>query len=147
MIASPSHRRTLSKEKRMGAIPGRTLRSAVVLSCLAAGVAGCGGAVTVGRDFDYASFGSRAQVGTTEAAQVREWLGAPAGVGTEVAGETRLEVWTYYFGSGVLPGGASTKFKLLQVKFNSQGKVAGWSWSGDTATVGVEDKSTTKPKN
>jgi len=131
----------------MRATPGRTLRSAVLLSCLATGVAGCGGAVSVGRDFDYKAFGSRAQVGTTEAAQVREWLGAPAGIGTEVAGETRLEVWTYYFGSGVLPGGASTKFKLLQIKFNSQGKVVGWSWSGDTATAAVEDKSTSKPKN
>jgi hypothetical protein len=131
----------------MHVIPGRTLRSAVLLSCLAAGVAGCGGAVSVGRDFDYKSFASRAQVGATEAAQVRDWLGAPAGVGAEVVGQTRLEVWTYYYGSGTLPGGASTKFKLLQVKLDSQGKLAGWTWSGDTATAGVEDKSTSKPKN
>jgi len=131
----------------MRAMPGRTLRSAVLLSCLVAAVAGCGGAVSVGRDFDYKTFAARAQVGTTEAAQVREWLGAPSGVGTEVTGDTRLEVWTYYFGSGVLPGGASTKFKLLQIKLDPHGKVVGWTWSGETAGATVEDKSTGKSKN
>lgn len=130
----------------MRAIPGRTLRNVVLWASLAAGVAGCGGAISVGRDFDYKYFAARAQVGTTEAAQVREWLGAPAGIGAEVAGDTRLEVWTYYFGSGTLPGGASTKFKLLQIKLDAQGKVVGWTWSGDTATAAVEEKSTSKPK-
>ena len=131
----------------MSAMLGRTLRSVVLLSCLTAAVAGCGGAVSVGRDFDYKAFAARAQVGTTEAAQISEWLGAPAGIGTEVAGQTHLEVWTYYYGSGTLPGGASTKFKLLQIKLDSQRKLVGWTWSGDTATAGVEDKSTSKPKN
>ena len=117
------------------------LASAVLLS-------GCGGAVNVGRDFDYKYFAARAQVGNTDAKQVREWLGAPAGTGIEVAGDTRYDVWTYYYGTGQIPSGANTKFKLLQVKLDPQGKVAGWTWSGDTGGgPGVEEKSTGKAKS
>jgi outer membrane protein assembly factor BamE (lipoprotein component of BamABCDE complex) len=113
----------------------------------AALLSGCGGAVSVGRDFDYKYFAARVQVGNTDTNQVREWLGAPAGTGMEVSGDTRYDVWTYYYGTGQIPGGANTKFKLLQVKLDPQGKVAGWTWSGDTATAAVEDKSTGKAKN
>jgi outer membrane protein assembly factor BamE (lipoprotein component of BamABCDE complex) len=113
----------------------------------AALVSGCGGsAMSVGRDFDYRYFAARAQVGATDAKQVSEWLGTPAATGTEVSGDTRYDVWTYYFGTGVIPGGANTKFKLLQVKFDPQGKVAGWTWSGDPGSAGAADKSTGKPK-
>jgi outer membrane protein assembly factor BamE (lipoprotein component of BamABCDE complex) len=124
------------------------VRGALFVAVVSASLlSGCGGAVSVGRDFDYKYFAARAQVGTTEAKQVREWLGAPAGTGTEVTGDMRYDVWTYYYGTGQIPGGANTKFKLLQVKLDPQGKVVGWTWSGDTASAGVEDKSTGKSKS
>jgi outer membrane protein assembly factor BamE (lipoprotein component of BamABCDE complex) len=135
------------EEQKMAHTLGWTLRTATLAACVAVSMAGCSGTMSVGRDFDYNRFAARAQVGTTDAAQVREWLGAPAGTGAEVFGDTRYEVWTYYYGTGVVPGGADTRFKLLQVKFHPQGKVAGWTWSGDTpGAAAVEDKSTTKPK-
>jgi outer membrane protein assembly factor BamE (lipoprotein component of BamABCDE complex) len=111
----------------------------------AALVAGCT-TMKLGRNFDYNTFASRVQVGTTTAPQVMDWLGAPIGEGAEVGVDgNRLDVWSYYFASGKIPSGADTSFKLLQVKFNAQGKVAAYVWSGDVSgSAPVPQKSAKK---
>jgi hypothetical protein len=38
----------------------------------------------VGRDFDLSTFDARVRRGTTTQAEVRDWLGAPTGVGVSV---------------------------------------------------------------
>ncbi|MFO1319641.1 MAG: hypothetical protein U1F52_08500 [Burkholderiales bacterium] len=103
------------------------------LAALVAGVwlAGCA-PIKVGRDFNYGDFVSRAKQGETTKEQVREWLGPPAGQGMvlETDGQ-RNDQWTWYYGSGKLPSGAETSFKLLQVKFSEAGKLISYSWSGE----------------
>jgi hypothetical protein len=123
-------------------MPGNFRRFACALA--AALIAGCA-TLKVGRDFDYNAFASRVQLGTTTAAEVMNWLGAPAGKGVEVGTDrTRLDVWNYYYGTGKLPSGSNTSFKLLQVKIDEQGKVAAYVWTGDMAGAPVEDKSSAK---
>jgi hypothetical protein len=97
----------------------------------------------VGRNFDYSSFAANVKPGTTGADQVVQWLGPPVGRGIEVNPDgSRLDVWTYYYGSGKVPSGSDTNFKMLQVKLDSQGKVAGYVWTGDLgAQAPVEEKS------
>ena len=108
-------------------------------------IAGCS-TMKVGRDFDYSSFAQRVQPGTTGADQVVQWLGPPVGRGIEVNPDgSRLDVWTYYYGSGKLPSGSNANFKMLQVKLDQQGKVAGYVWSGDLGRGAfVEDKAKSK---
>ena len=60
--------------------------------------------VEVGRDFDLAAFEAKVVPGVTTKADVRAWLGVPAGIGTslETSGE-RLQQWIYYKGNGHFP--------------------------------------------
>ena len=106
----------------------------VVLACVAAVALAACGTVQVGSDFDIGTFEARVQRGTTTLAQVRSWLGAPAntGIAVDARGE-RNEEWTYYFGHGSLPGMADAKFKMLQVRFDTEGRVLSYSWSGEAA--------------
>lgn len=116
------------------------------LVCVVAAVliAGCT-TMKLGRDFNYNTFASRVQTGATTAPQVMEWLGAPIGEGVEVGVDgNRLDVWSYYFASGKIPSGSDTSFKLLQVKFDKQGKVAAYVWSGEVGGASVEEKSLPK---
>jgi len=87
--------------------------------------------VQVGRDFDLAAFEAKVQRGTTTQQDVRAWLGAPTGVGTavETTGD-RYEEWTYYSGSGDLPDMKGAHLKVLQIKFDQQGLVRAYNWSG-----------------
>jgi hypothetical protein len=88
--------------------------------------------VEVGREFDLKAFDARVQRGVTTQADVRAWLGAPAGLGTSVesTGE-RHEQWTYYHGEGRFPGLKRAAFKMLQIKFDARGVVRAYNWSGD----------------
>jgi hypothetical protein len=88
--------------------------------------------VEVGREFDLKAFDSRVQRGVTTRAEVRGWLGAPAGIGTsvEATGE-RHEQWTYYHGEGRFPRMSGAEFKMLQIKFDERGVVRAYNWSGD----------------
>lgn len=95
-----------------------------------AGVVGCS-TVTVGSPFDLKTFDAKVQRGATTQAQVRGWLGAPTGTGVHVdtAGE-RYDEWTYYYGQGRLPDMGNAEFKMLQIKFDKNGVVRGYTWSG-----------------
>jgi hypothetical protein len=87
--------------------------------------------VEVGREFDLKAFDAKVQRGVTTRADVRAWLGAPAGIGASVesTGE-RHEQWTYYHGEGRFPGMKDAGFKMLQVKFDQRGVVRAYNWSG-----------------
>ena len=88
--------------------------------------------VEVGREFDLSAFGAKAQHGVTTRAEVRTWLGAPAGVGMSVeGGGERYEQWTYYHGEGRFPGMRDARVRILQIKFDQRGVVRAYNWSGD----------------
>lgn len=88
--------------------------------------------VQLGRDFDLSTFQTRVQRGVTTRDEVRAWLGAPKGVGTdvEVSGD-RYEEWTYYSGAGELPDMKDAQMKMLQIKFDQGGIVRAYSWTSD----------------
>jgi hypothetical protein len=106
-------------------------RRRVLLFAGASLLAACGTA-QIGRDFDIKTFESQVVRGTTTRAQVRAWLGAPnnTGVAVNEAGE-RSDEWTYFFGRGSLPQMSDTRFKHLQIRFDAEGKVRSYSWSGE----------------
>jgi len=90
--------------------------------------------VQLGRDFNINVFEAGVQRGVTTQAQVRQWLGAPTNTGIAVQADDSLnEEWTYYFAQGSLPSLSDARFKTLQVRFDTQGKVVSYSWSGDAA--------------
>ena len=104
----------------------------LAVACVGTALLTACGTVQVGRDFDIGTFESKVQRGATTQAQVRAWLGSATntGVAVDAQGE-RNEEWTYYFAQGRLPGMADAKFKMLQVRFDLQGKVLSYSWSGE----------------
>jgi len=106
----------------------------IIAACVGAMALVACGTVQVGRDFDISAFEANVRRGETMQTQVRNWLGTPAstGIAVDVRGE-RNEEWTYYFGRGRVPGMADVKFKMLQVRFDTQGRVISYSWSGETA--------------
>jgi outer membrane protein assembly factor BamE (lipoprotein component of BamABCDE complex) len=108
----------------------------MVLLCAGASLLAACGTAQIGRDFDIKSFESRVERGVTTKAQVRDWLGAPtnAGVAVSETGE-RSDEWTYVFGRGSLPQMSDTLFKYLQIRFDTEGKVRSYSWSGEAATT------------
>lgn len=108
----------------------------MVLLCAGVSLLAACGTAQIGRDFDIGNFESRVERGATTQAQVRAWLGAPTntGVAVSAAGE-RNDEWTYFFGRGSLPQMSDTLFKILQVRFDSEGKVRSYSWSGEAAAT------------
>lgn len=107
------------------------LSLAVFVVGLAALLGACS-TVQVGRDFDLRVFESKVQRGVTTQAQVRGWLGAPAGVGVVVeTGGERFDEWSYYYGEGQLPNMPDARLKILQIKFDQAGIVRGYNWSGE----------------
>lgn len=106
----------------------RSLRiSAILVSVLLLGA--CAN-VQVGRDFDVGVFTAKFEQGVTTQAQVKGWLGEPAAVGVsmEINGE-RLDQWSYYYAEGQMQDMSSAKLKLLQIKFDKEGKVRSYNWS------------------
>jgi outer membrane protein assembly factor BamE (lipoprotein component of BamABCDE complex) len=88
--------------------------------------------VQVGRNFDLGVFESKVQRGVSTQAQVRGWLGAPAGVGVAVeTGGERFDEWSYYYAEGQLPNMPDARLKILQIKFDQAGIVRGFNWSGE----------------
>jgi hypothetical protein len=94
-------------------------------------LAACG-TLQAGRDFDLATFQSRVQRGVSTQAEVRAWLGAPAGTGVSVeASGERYEQWNYFLGMASVQGAEPARVKLLQVKFDAQGLVRAYNWSAE----------------
>ena len=88
------------------------------------------GTVKLGRDFDVGVFTSKIEQGVTTQDQVKAWLGEPTSVGVSVAADTEpTDEWSYYFAEGELPDMSKAKIKILQVKFNKEGKVRSYNWS------------------
>ncbi len=84
----------------------------------------------VGHDFDVGIFATKIQPGVTTQADVRSWLGDPSGVGVSVESDGQhLDQWNYYYAEGDMSNMAKTKMKILQVKFDKQGKVRSYNWS------------------
>jgi hypothetical protein len=87
--------------------------------------------VKVGDEFDLNAFSAKVQRGVTTQADVKTWLGAPAGTGVSVdtSGE-RYDEWIYYHGAVKIPGSKDSRVRLLQIKFDKGGVVRGYNWSG-----------------
>lgn len=95
------------------------------------GLIACG-TVQMGRDFDLKAFESKIERSVTTREQVRDWLGPPvsSGVSVDTSGN-RFEEWSYYYGQGRLPSMEDARIKILQIKFDEQGIVRGYNWSGE----------------
>lgn len=109
----------------------RNLRTAAAVLSVAVLFAGCA-AVQFGRDFDPRNFESKVERGVSTRDAVRGWLGEPNGTGAGMndRGE-RFEEWTYYYGNGTLPNLADANLKVLQIRFDAQGRVISYSWTGE----------------
>jgi hypothetical protein len=102
--------------------------SAAAVSVL---IAGCA-SVAVGRPFDYEAFASQIRVGSSDLKQVEAALGPPIGKGLVAEADGSLyDQWTYYYGRGDMNNPEKNRFKLLQIRFSKDGKVASYNWSGD----------------
>jgi len=89
-------------------------------------------AVQFGHEFDPGKFESHVEHGVTTREAVRGWLGEPnsRGMSMNEKGE-RLEEWVYFHGRGNLPNMQDAKLRILQIRFNAQGRVASYSWTGE----------------
>lgn len=90
---------------------------------------GCG-SIQIGRDFDVKAFESMAKVGETTKAQVRKVLGAPksSGVSIDRDGE-RLMEWVYFYATGKVSAMNDAGLKILQIRFQQNGKLRSYNWS------------------
>ena len=88
------------------------------------------GSVKVGRDFDVGVFTANFEQGVTTQSQVRAWLGEPASVGISMASDgKRYDEWDYYYAEGELQDMSKAKVKILQIKFDKQGRVSSYNWT------------------
>lgn len=86
--------------------------------------------VRLGRDFDVGVFATKIEQGVTTQSLVRSWLGEPTSAGVSMATDgERFDEWAYYFAEGELADMSTAKVKILQIKFDKQGKVRGYNWS------------------
>jgi outer membrane protein assembly factor BamE (lipoprotein component of BamABCDE complex) len=86
--------------------------------------------VKVGRDFDVGVFAAKLEQGVSTQEQVRTWIGEPTSVGVSLATDgERFDEWDYYYAEGELPDMSGAKVKILQIKFDKQGKVRSYNWS------------------
>jgi outer membrane protein assembly factor BamE (lipoprotein component of BamABCDE complex) len=88
------------------------------------------GTVKMGRDFDVGVFAAKLEQGVTTQSQVRSWLGEPTSVGVSLATDgEHFDEWDYYYAEGDLTDMSNAKVKILQIKFDKQGKVRSYNWS------------------
>jgi len=86
--------------------------------------------VKLGRDFDVGVFAAKIEQGNTTQNMVRSWLGEPTSIGVSLATDgERFDEWAYYFAEGEMADMSTAKVKILQIKFDKQGKVRGYNWS------------------
>ena len=90
----------------------------------------CSTTVQVGNDFDVNTSVKKIERGMTTRDQIRSWFGSPTNTGINVETDGKnFDEWTYYFAAGKLPNLSNPQMKLLQIKFDKQGVVQGYSWS------------------
>ena len=88
------------------------------------------GTVRMGRDFDVGVFAAKLEQGVTTQTQIRAWLGEPTSVGVSLATDgERFDERDYYYAEGELADMSTAKVKILQIKFDKQGKVRSYNWS------------------
>ncbi len=88
------------------------------------------GTIKVGRDFDVGVFAAKLEQGVTTQGQVRSWLGEPTSVGVSLATDgERFDEWAYYYAESEMADTSKAKLKILQIKFDKQGKVRSYNWS------------------
>ena len=88
------------------------------------------GTVKMGRDFDVGIFTAKIEQNVTTQDHVRSWLGEPTSVGVSLDSDgTRYDEWDYYYAEGDLPDMGAAKVKILQIKFDMQGKVRSYNWT------------------
>ncbi|MEO8332584.1 MAG: outer membrane protein assembly factor BamE [Gallionella sp.] len=88
------------------------------------------GSLKMGRDFDVGVFATKIEQGVTTQTQVKSWLGEPISVGVSLEADGgRYDEWDYYFAEGELADMSTAKVKILQIKFDKQGKVRSYNWS------------------
>lgn len=86
--------------------------------------------VKLGRDFDVGVFAAKIEQGNTTQNMVRSWLGEPTSIGVSLATDgERFDEWAYYFAEGEMADMSTAKVKILQIKFDKQGKVRAYNWS------------------
>ncbi len=104
--------------------------SRIAAILLAIFLLGACSSVKMGRDFDVGVFAAKIEQGVTTQSQVRSWLGEPTSIGVSLATDgERFDEWAYYFAEGEMADMSTAKVKILQVKFDQQGKVRGYNWS------------------
>ena len=90
---------------------------------------GCG-SIQVGRDFDVKTFSNMAKVGETSNVQVREVLGEPKSSGVSINSDgERLVEWVYFYATGKMSKMDDAGLKILQVRFDKNGKLRSYNWS------------------
>ena len=107
----------------------KTFLTLIVFLFLTLQLSGCS-SVQVGREFDVQLFNSMVKSGVTTKAQVLGWLGSPnsSGISSDKDGEISDE-WMYFHGTGTLSKMEKAKLKILQIRFNKNGKVSSYNWS------------------
>src|SRR3989338_6112231 len=101
--------------------------SVILLSVIL--ISACG-SVKLGRDFDASVFTAKFEQGVTTQDTVRSWLGEPTSVGVSLATDgERFDEWTYYYAEGEMADMSKAKIKILQIKFDKQGKMRSYKWS------------------
>ena len=107
---------------------GRKLYIFALLGSLVT-IPGCS-SLTVGHNFDINTFTLNIKTGETTKAQVRSWLGEPLSSGISVDKKgVSSEEWMYFYGSGNLPKMDKTKVKILQIRFDKNGRISTYNWS------------------
>ena len=88
------------------------------------------GSIQIGRDFNVKAFENMAKVGETTKKQVRSLLGAPksSGISINRDGE-RLVEWIYFYATGKVSAMDDAGLKILQVRFEQNGKLESYNWS------------------
>ena len=108
----------------------RRLRIGLTAIFAVVAMIGCA-SVEIGAPFESRAFEAGVQRGVTTRAQVQAWLGAPVsqGVAVDASGE-RFDEWIYYHAGGRLPSLSDAKLRMLQVRFDANGIVRAYNWSG-----------------
>lgn len=84
----------------------------------------------VGRDFDINSFIQSVKPGVTSKMEIENRLGQPMSSGISVdKNGVASEEWMYFYGTGNLPKMDKTKIKILQIRYDQNGKIRTYNWS------------------